>query len=113
MRNLFNKILQKKLEIPEPSKYPDFNNIVEWINEKVVYHEHKFPDHMDSLFNPSSGNYLPLLISVGTSSENFKKNIETYRELKSKYPEATKKAKAGFLEYSYYRSGDPLDYPPL
>lgn len=111
MKSLLNKFLNKKLEVPEPARYPDFNNIVEWMEQKVAYHEYKYPDKMDSLFNPSSGDYLPLLISVGTSNERFKKNIEYYRKIKSKYPEVCEKAKAGFLTYSYYREGDPLDYP--
>lgn len=111
MKNLFNKLLNKKLEIPKPSNYPDFNNIVEWMDQKVAYHEYKYPDKMDSLFNPSSGDYLPKLIHVGTSSEKFKQHIDYYREIKAKYPEAVAKAKKEFLEYSYYREGDPLDYP--
>lgn len=111
MKNLFNKLLNKKLEVPEPSRYPDFNNIVEWMDQKVAYHEYKYPDKMDSLFNPSCGDYLPLLISVGTSNDRFRKNLDYYREIKNKYPEAVAKAKAEFLEYSYYPEGDPLDYP--
>lgn len=111
MKNLLNKLLNKKLEIPPPSRYPEFNNIVEWMDQKVAYYEYKYPDKMDSLFNPSSGDYLPLLISVGTNNERFKQHLYYYREIKSKYPEACEKAKKGFLEYSYYPEGDSLDYP--
>lgn len=111
MKNLFKKLLQKKIEIPAPDRYPSFNNIVEWMDQTVAYHEYAFPDKMDSLFNPSSGNYIPLLIAVGTSSERFKTHMDYYREIKAKYPEAVQKAKEGFLEYSYYKAGDPLDYP--
>lgn len=111
MKNLLKKLLQKKLEIPEPSRYPNSQNIVEWMDEKIAYHAYKFPDNMDSLFNPSSGDYIPLLIAVGASTEEFKKHIQHYRDVKSQYPEAVIKGKEGFLEYSYFRSGDPLDYP--
>lgn len=111
MRNFLNKLLQPKIEIPPPERYPNFNNIVEWMDSKVAYYEYKYPDSMDNLFNPSSGDYLPLGIIVGASEKQFKENIAYYRELKSKYPEAVAKAKSEFLTYSYYRGGAPEDYP--
>ena len=49
------QVFTKKIEIPEPSRYPSFNNIVDWMDKKVAYHEYKYSDNMDSLFNPSSG----------------------------------------------------------
>lgn len=113
MKNLFNKLLNRKqeIEIPTPEKWPNFNNIVEWMDHKVSYYEQKYPNEMDRLFNPSSGDYIPQLVHVGTSNERFKENIAHYRAIKEKYPEAVLKAKAEFLHYAYYRDGDPLDYP--
>ena len=112
MKSFFDKLLKPKIEVPEPSRYPEFNNITEWMDSKVAYYEYKYPDKMDNLFCPSSGDYLPLSIIVGTSEKRFQENIGHYRELKKRYPEAVEKAKAGFLEYAYYRGGAPEDYPP-
>lgn len=115
MKNLFNKLKSKlipeQIDIPKPDKWPSFHNIDEWMEQKVEYYSKKHPDSLDKLFNPSWGDYIPLLVHVGTSSERFKEHIEHYRELKSRYPEAVEKAKKDFQYHSYYREGDPQDYP--
>lgn len=111
MKSFFDKLLKPKIEVPEPSRYPNFNNITEWMDNKVAYYEHKYPDSMERLFDPSSGDYLPLGVIVGTSEIKFKENIEYYREIKKRYPEAVEKVKTTFVEHTYYRGGAPEDYP--
>lgn len=111
MKSFFDKLLKPKIEVPVPDRYPGFDNITQWMDSKVAYYEYKYPDSMDRLFDPSSGDYLPLGVIAGTSSKRFKENIEHYRELKKRYPEAVEKAKTQFLHYAYYRDGAPEDYP--
>lgn len=113
MKNLFNKLKTKFIPdpIPVPDRWPNFNNIDEWMEEQVDYYSKVYPNNMDRLFDPSSGDYMAKNVSVGTSHKSLMEHIEHYREIKSRYPEAVEKARKNFLYYSYYREGDPEDYP--
>jgi len=104
-------LFKKAITIPEPDKYPNFNNVEEWMNKKVEYFAATNPNEMYKLFCPSCGDYLPALIVVGTSEKTLKTFLEQYREIKKRYPEMVKLAKANFNEYAYYRVGDPTDFP--
>lgn len=110
MKNFLNKLLKPKIEVPVPALYPDFTNIPEWIEQKTAYFEHKYPDDMQLLFNPSSRDYLPRTITSGTSSQYFKDNIDFYREIKKRYPEAVKLAKNNYNTNCYFPGGDQQDY---
>lgn len=110
MKNFFNKLLKPKIEIPAPEPHPNFTNIPEWMEQKVAYFEHKYPEDMQLLFNPSCKDYLPLTITSGTSLNYFKEHIELYREIKKRYPEAVALAKKQYTTYSYFPDGDKEDY---
>lgn len=102
-----------KIEVPEPSRFPKFGKTKEWMDEKIAYYQFKYPEQMDNLFNPSSGDYIPINIFSGLGHTELQKSLPYYRELKKQYPEAVKKAKENFLPYAYYREGDPEDYPDM
>lgn len=111
MKNFLNKLLKPKIEVPVPERFPSFNNIRQWMDEKIAYYEKVMPEDMANLFNPSSGDYIPLGVIVGTSEIRLKEHIEYYRSIKKHFPEAVEKSKQEYLSYSYYRFGDPEDYP--
>lgn len=111
MKNMLNKFLKPKLEIPVPAQYPDFDNVVEWMDAKVEYYAKKNPNGMHVLFDPSRADYLPLTITSATSNEIFRENIEHYRQIKAKYPEAVALAKKNYTKMSYFPGGDREDYP--
>lgn len=109
-KDLF-KTFKKKEVIPAPMTYPSFDtNIVEWMEEVVLYWEKTKPEKMYMLFCPSFGDYIPGHIQAGTSYKKFKENIKAYREIKERYPDAVKKAKESYVDWSKYTDGDPLDY---
>jgi len=107
--NLFTK---KNVVIPiqEPNRFPDFNNIPTWMEEKVNYFAVKYPESLFHLFCPSMADYLPLTVTAGTSKEQFFKHIETYTALKNKYPEAVKKAKENIVSWNIFNGGPQEDY---
>jgi len=103
---------KKGVPISAPTKrFPDSGEANDWMSQKVSYYEKYKPDALYRLFDPSTGDYLPLDVHVGSSWK--KEHQEHYRELKKKYPEAVKKARESFNKNSMIsRSvvGDPEDF---
>jgi hypothetical protein len=114
MKNFFKNMLSsKQIEplLPAPERFPSFNNVTEWMDQKVAYYAQQHPEKMDNLFNPSSGDYIPRTITAGTSERYFKDNIEHYRDIKKQYPEAVENAKKNYLHYMKSTVGAKEDYP--
>jgi len=109
MFNIFG-FFKKKEECEKIPRFPSSNNIEEWIFQKVSYFERKCPEKMYMLFCPSFGDYLPANIVVGVSVDAMKKNLEFYRNIKKKYPDAVEKARENYCSHSKFIYGDPLDY---
>lgn len=114
MKNFLNKLLAPKvieIVLTPPAKFPNWENVPQWMTDTVDYWAKAQPQHMHMLFNPSSGDYIPLKIVCGTGKTLFRQNLELYRELKDKYHEAVAEAKKNFLDYSYSWVGDERDFP--
>lgn len=107
---IFN-LFKKTIQLPAPIQYPN-DNIPDWMEKKIAYFIQEYPiDALSDLFNPSCGDYIPKMIAVGSSTMEFEKNKELYRDIKKRYPEAVALAKEGFRTWSYYPYGDKEDYP--
>lgn len=111
LKNLF----RKKVVLPPPSRYPEQNNVHEWMEEKVRYFEVMRPELMHTLFDPTWGDYLPLTIHVATSLETFRTDhIEKYREIRDRYPQHRpdkNRTHPRNSMWTYYPAGPEEDYP--
>ena len=107
---VFEGIFGKKEPTNCPPKFPEFNNVPEWMEDTVAYWAAERPEKMWMLFCPSSGDYLPLTIAAGTGERLFKENIQLYRNIKSRYPDAVATAKKNYTEYSRSLVGDNDDF---
>lgn len=101
----------KAVVVPAPARFPSFDNIPAWMEEKVAYFAATCPDKLFYLFCPSMGDYLPLTVTAGASQERFFNHVETYKALKAKYPEAAKEAKENVRDWSIFNGGPREDYP--
>ena len=110
---MLNKLFGRHSSIlPEkPARFPERGAVEQWMHQKVAYVNHTTPDHLSDLFNPSSGDYLPLAIVAGIGPQAMNDHLEAYRALKDKFPEAVQKARSQFLDYAFYRGGPSEDYP--
>ena len=98
--------------LPEkPARFPARGQVEQWMEQKVAYVMHTTPEHLADLFNPSSGDYLPLAIVAGIGQQAMTDHLDTYRALKEKFPDAVQKARSQFLDYAFYRGGPSEDYP--
>ena len=81
------------------------------MTQKVAHFAKHKPEILHNLFDPTSGDYMPRDVHVGSS---WKKEHEThYRALKKEHPEAVKKAKESSEKHNYLGSsivGDREDY---
>lgn len=104
-------LLKRKEVLEHPSRFPDANNVVAWMEDMVRYYQVMCPERMYALFDPTYGDYLPLAIHVATSRDTFhSKYLQAYRDIKNRFPEELKKRDWAAL--NGYPSGDPEDYEP-
>jgi hypothetical protein len=77
---------------------------------KIAYYREHYPDRAYTLFDISSGDYLPLTVHV---AGNFgREELESYRKLKLENPDLVKQAKES-TGHRWSRSTicDPEDWP--
>ena len=104
-------IFKKKEKEPELKRFPDSHEANDWMSKKVEHAIKHKPKTAHNLFDPSSGDYMPKDVHVGSSWEP--EHQEHYRSLKKKHPELVKKAKESFKtgrQYSQSRVGDDQDF---
>jgi hypothetical protein len=102
--------------ITEPTKlsierFPSSDKANDWMSKKVAYWAKNKPNELHNLFDPSSGDYMPLDVHVGSSWK--KEHLDHYRNIKKQYPDAVKKAKDSTQKYSSYgysSVGDRADF---
>lgn len=104
-------LFYKAPKIPEPPRYPNRNEIEEWMIWKVKYFKAEHPDELWYLFCPSMADYLPLAIHTSFSRAVFQQHIICYNELKIQNPEAVVEALKHVVGYSIYNGGPNEDYP--
>lgn len=104
-------LFKKNIKEPKPNQYPDFNNVKEWMVNYSEYFISIYPENASDLFNPSSGDYIPIKIVAGTSEKVFNELLSDYRNLKSQYPLLVDDAKKKFNINSYSSVGDKEDFP--
>ena len=105
--------MKKKTEtIPLPQKrFPSSGEANDWMSQKVAHYARHKPETLYKLFDPTSGDYLPGDVHVGSSWKD--DHQEHYRSLKKQHPAAAKKAKESARKNSYLGSstvGDREDY---
>lgn len=95
----------------KPALFPDSNTANEWMSQKVAHYAEHLPNDLNRLFDPSSGDYLPISFHVGSS---WKEEHQChYREIKRQFPDAVKKAKSEFVKAKHINHaivGDPEDF---
>lgn len=105
------KFFKKKEKEPELKRFPDSHEANDWMSKKVEHAIKHKPKTAHNLFDPSSGDYMPKDVHVGSSWKP--EHQEHYRSLKKKHPELVKKAKESFKtsgQYSQSRVGDNQDF---
>lgn len=99
------------IPVPAPDRFPGFDNIESWMEEKAAYLAATSPENLYFLFCPSMADYLPLNVTAASSQERFFNHIDAYNALKAKYPEAAKKGKENVRDWSIFNGGPRADYP--
>lgn len=113
---MFLKILKKLGQsrlgnTSEPALFPDSHTANEWMSQKVAHYAEYQPNELSRLFDPSSGDYLPISVHVGSSWKE--ENQSHYRKIKKQFPDAIKKAKEEFYKARHINQaivGDPEDF---
>ena len=81
------------------------------MSQKVAHYAKYLPNELSKLFDPSSGDYLPISVHVGSS---WKEEHQChYREIKNLFPDAVKKAKEEFSKARHINQaivGDTEDF---
>lgn len=106
---------KRKPHIPvfDGPRYPNAEEAAYWMYERVRYFTKYYPDNAHKLFDPSSGDYIPLAVHVGSCWNQDRQT--TYRGLKAGYPELVIEAKKSFKQFGQYsqsRVGDLEDFDP-
>jgi len=109
---LFDRFKKKpKVQVVDPGQFPEIgSDIVQWMADVVEYWKATKPEKLWFLFCPSSGDYLPMRVTVGTSSKTMNQHMDAYRRLRDANPAAKAKAREQYLDYSKYSSGPDEDY---
>ena len=101
-----------KKEIPAPARFPERDNVLAWMRERVAYYRSVFGDEAWQLFSPYFASYMPISIDAGFSFNDEAQRL--YRLVKEENADLVEKAIASRPEggYSIFisRVGDPLDF---
>lgn len=108
---MFNLFKKPTIPLAKPDRFPKRDGVQEWLDRVLEYEIQTNPNDLDKLFNPSSGEYIPMRIAIGISHGAMQESLECYREIKKNHPEAVKKAKENFQHWSHSSIGDKEDYP--
>lgn len=102
-----------KAKVPPPStQWPERDNELVWMRQKIAYYSSRFPDDAWRLFSPYGGSYLPIYLGTGTSWDD--RTQALYRQIKSEYPDLVRLAIANRPKDAICisRVGDVADYDP-
>jgi len=110
---MFGWFKKKYIPVFDGPRYPSRDEASYWMYERVRYFYNYFPDDAHKLFDPSSGEYMPLAVHIGSCWNQDHQNV--YRGVKAAYPELVEEAKRSFKlfgQYSQSRVGDLEDFDP-
>jgi len=108
---MFDRFKKKSApKVQDPLRYPERDNIDEWMRSKVDAWKSNRPDRLWMLFCPSFADYLPLNVRSATSLETFKQHLPAYEQLKKENPDAVAEAKKHYTPHNVYPGGPHSDY---
>lgn len=116
INGLFKKVEKATLSEREQEllakRYPNAQEADEWMSVKAAEWARKRPNNLGMLFSPTTADYLPVCVHVGSSWTAARQ--EHYRKLKAQYPQGVEQARALTLglpgQLSLSRIGDDQDY---
>lgn len=104
---ILTQLFRRRPALPELPRYPNRGQASGWMRSKVERALKDPKEKASRLFDPTSGDYLPVNVHVGYWFDDAA--LKAYRQLKSEYPELVEASLSEPTSFSVSRIADPID----